>query len=167
MSKSEYTHCSLTWEHLQNGMVVQWHLYTILSNLKHHMKNIQKSHWQDVSFAAKRKCLFSSEIRSERNTCFPKKKKKSALVPNILEILLRNSPSSHRGYPCGAAKFSAWVDDLPSKCQLCNICCSRHGRFYFHTCLLNWHSLTLLCQCCFSFPFCALFFHWNALSPHI
>lgn len=38
----EYTHCSVTWEHPQNWMVVQWHLYAISNNLEHYMKNITK-----------------------------------------------------------------------------------------------------------------------------
>lgn len=30
-------------------------------------------------------------------------------MPNILEILLKNSPASHRCYPCDAAKVGAWA----------------------------------------------------------
>lgn len=129
------------------------------------MKNIPKVMDRMSPLQPKRNAGFQLKHKVEEMLAFLKK---STFVPSILETLLENSPSSHKGYPCDAAKVSAWVGDLPSKCQLCNICCSRHGsRFYFHTRLLNWHSLPLLCQCCFSFPFCALSFHCNALFPHM
>lgn len=89
-------------------MVVQWHLYTRSRNLKHHMKNIPKVTDRMSPLQPKENARFQLKYEMEEMLAFlKKKKKKSTLVPNILEILLKNSPSSHRGYPCDAAKFSA------------------------------------------------------------
>lgn len=71
------------------------------------MKNIPKVTDRMSPLQPKENARFQLKYEMEEMLAFLKKKKKGTLVPNILEILLKNSPSSHRGYPCDAAKFSA------------------------------------------------------------
>lgn len=78
--------------------------------------------------------------------------KKRSFVASILETLLKNSSSSHKGYLCKAAKVSALVRCLPRKCQLRHLYCGRHGgRLCSPTLLLNCRSL-LLCTRVATFP---------------
>lgn len=85
-------------------------------------------------------------------------RKKRIFVASILETLLKNSSSSHKGYLCKAAKVGALMGYLPSKCQLWNLYRGRHGgRLRSPTILMNHRSLRL-CLRIATFPIlCPLF----------
>lgn len=95
-------------------------------------------------------------------------KKERLFVASILDTLLKNSSSSHKGYLCKAAKVSALLGYLPSKCQLWNLYCGGHGgRLRSPTLLMNHRSL-LLCTRVATFPtLCLPCSLERSLFPHI
>lgn len=99
---------------------------------------------------------------------FLRKKKERIFVASILETLLKNSSSSHKGYLCKAAKVGALVDYLPSKCQLWDLYCGGHGGRLRSPSLLMNHRSLLLCTRVATFPtLCPPFSLERSLSSQI